>query len=179
MKFTSIIKITFISLFTIFAAQASFAKNESFVSDSVITGKVKAKIALDKSISAFNIGVTTNHGVVYYNGVVDSDTQAESLLELAQATDGVKDINTNKLTVKDSRHPIKDTYITAKVKTLFIEKKVFSSANLPSSVSVETNNGVVFLSGNVKSQDQIENAIRFARSVNGVKRVESRLEYTR
>lgn len=42
-------------------------------------------------------------------------------------------------------------------------------------IHVETNNGVVYLTGVVKNQKTIDNAISLAKSVRGVTHVESRL----
>lgn len=177
MKFSSVCKFIVATLLATLLSAPTFASPKSYVTDSVITSKIKGKIALDKSISVFNVGVTTNHGVVSLDGVVDSDSQAEALLQLAQETDGVKGINTDDLSVKNSRHPINDTIVTAKVKALFVQKHVFQGANVPlADIHVETTNGVVYLSGTVKSESQIKNATRLAKSVEGVKKVESRLE---
>jgi hyperosmotically inducible periplasmic protein len=176
MKLNSLFKIIIISLCVLFTTQ-SFANKNNYVSDTVITSKIKGKIALDQSISVFNISVTTNHGVVSFDGVVDSDSQAESLLEIAQSTDGVRDINAENLSVKNSNHPIKDTLITAKVKGYFVKKRLLDNSNLPlENLHVETNNGVVYLTGSVNTQSQKMNAVRIAKSISGVKGVESRLQ---
>ncbi len=147
------------------------------ITDTVITAKVKTKVALDKSISVFNIGVNTKNNIVYLDGQVESDSQAEALIEIAQGTDGVKDINTDNLHVKTSQRPIVDTLMTAKVKTLFIQKKLFTNASIsPADIHVETINGVVYLTGVVKNQATIDNAIKLAKSIRGVTHVESRLK---
>lgn len=151
--------------------------DEAPISDSAITVQIKAKIAEDPTLSVFSNDVSTvNDGVVILSGVMDSETNAEALVQLAESVNGVRDVDTGKLTVKNSLHPMDDAYITAKVKGQFIQEKVFGNedvALLP--VSVETNNGVVYLSGAVSNDEQINNAIKLAESVKGVKKVESRL----
>ena len=68
----------------------------------------------------------------------------------------------------------KDTTITAKVKSLFMQKKIFGDKDIAAiTISVETNNGVVSLSGTADNQAQIDNAIKIAKSVKGVKDVKS------
>lgn len=147
------------------------------VSDAAITLQVKAKIAADKDLSAFSNEVSTvDDGVVILSGTVDSETDAEALVQLAESVDGVRDVNTENLKVKESQHPMDDAYITAKVKGMFIQKDLFSDADVASiPISVETNNAVVHLSGTVDNDEQIKNAIKIAQSVKGVKKVESRL----
>jgi hyperosmotically inducible protein len=147
------------------------------VKDSVITAKIKSKIALDKSLSVFNVDVTTEHGVVTLSGNVDSDTDASAAIELAQSTDGVSDVEAGKLVVKESKHPFSDTAITAKIKGKYIKEKLFGKKDVAAmAISVETNDGVVSLSGDADSQQQADNAVKIAKSVSGVKNVESRIE---
>lgn len=97
-------------------------------------------------------------------------------MQLAESVDGVRDVDTEKLKIKESKHPMDDAYITAKVKGLFIQHDLFSDedvATMP--VSVETNNGIVYLSGTVDNEEQLKNAIKIAKTVKGVNKVESRL----
>lgn len=164
----------FSSLF-IFSALA-FAE-QTTVSDAAITIQIKAKIAGDKSLSIFSDDVSTiNNGVVVLSGVVDSEADATALVQLAESVDGVRDVDTDNLKVKGSLHPMDDAYITAKIKGQFIQAKIFGNEDVALTlVSVETDNGIVHLSGTVDNNKQIRDAIKLARSVKGVKQVESRL----
>lgn len=66
---------------------------------------------------------------------------------------------------------VDDAGITASVKAKFIESKKVDS----SSVSVETLNGTVMLSGFAKSESEKANAGALAREVKGVKSVKNEL----
>lgn len=146
-------------------------------SDADINAAVSSKLAADQSLQGTNIHVTATNGTVNLTGKVNSDTQLNTATELAQSVDGVKDVHTKNLTVKGSTHPLGDTLITAKIKGLFIQQKLFGDKDVAAmSISVETNNGVVSLSGTADNQAQIDNAIRLAKSVNGVKRVTSSIK---
>lgn len=70
-----------------------------------------------------------------------------------------------------SKHPFKDSEITAKVKEKLFEKKDVPSMR----VHVKTVNGVVYLRGKVSSKEQEDNAISVAKSIEGVKDVKSKL----
>lgn len=146
----------------------------SAISDTAITGKIKAKIAGDPNLSVFNVNVSTEKGTVTLAGTVNSDTDAGALVEIVQSTEGVTDIDTSKLNVKNSKQPFADTVITAKVKGIYIREKLLGK-NVPATISVETNNGVVYLSGQVDNEEQKTNAIKLAKGISGVKNVESRL----
>jgi len=67
-----------------------------------------------------------------------------------------------------------DTAITAKVKTAFVKEKLFGKNEMSvSGIQVETKDGVVTLSGKVDTQTIADNAVRIAKSVDGVKDVTS------
>ena len=140
------------------------------IEDNVITAKIDFKVAMDKSISIFKVKISTHNGVVNLAGTVDSVSHAETLVEIAQGTDGVIDVNTDHLQVKQSKRPIIDTLITARIKALLLKNKISSS-----SIHVETNNGIVYLTGSAKSQADIDAAIKTAKLVRGIKSVDSRL----
>jgi hyperosmotically inducible protein len=142
------------------------------VSDSVITGKIESKIALDNSVSVFDVDVNTDHGVVTLAGNVDSDNQASTLIQIAESTAGVKDVKANKLRVKQSENPFTDTAITAKVKGIFVREKLFGDEDVsPMTLSVETKNGVVYLTGSAESKHQVSRAVALAKTIKGVKAV--------
>ena len=66
---------------------------------------------------------------------------------------------------------VDDSVITAKVKTLLAEDDFLKSFQ----ISVETNKGIVRLSGSVKSQKAVDKAGHIARGVQGVKSVKNNL----
>ncbi len=69
----------------------------------------------------------------------------------------------------DSQSPVSDTWITTKVRA-----KLHTIDGLDNSdISVETNNGVVVLSGHVASQDQLDTAVSAVKTIEGVKDVDT------
>ena len=162
----------FILILSFCVASSVFA-----LSDSAITSSVKSKIAADSSLSGNTISVTTKDGVVMLSGKVSSDTQASEATEVAQSTEGVKDVDATKLTVNDSQQPFTDTLITAKVKGMFIQQKLFGDKDVAAmTIQVETNNGVVTLGGTADNQAQADNAVKIAKTVSGVKEVKSNIK---
>jgi len=65
------------------------------VQDGSITAAIKMKFANDEVVSASNIDIDTNNGVVTLNGTVANQTEANRAVELAQAVDGVKNVRSN------------------------------------------------------------------------------------
>lgn len=68
----------------------------AYVKDSVVTAKIKAKLAKDKMTSATHIKVDTdNSGIVMLSGTAKSQAEADRAVEIARATDGVKDVKSD------------------------------------------------------------------------------------
>jgi hyperosmotically inducible periplasmic protein len=150
-------------------------------SDAVITTKIKAKFTADKIINPFNISVETNNGVVALTGDVRSVTEASRAVQVAEETDGVKNVDASNLTLQNtSPQPVTDAYITAKVKGMFIREKLYGPSTmsvLP--IKVETQNGVVYLSGKAKSKIEADRAAQLAQTVDGVTDVKSTISVSR
>jgi len=66
---------------------------------------------------------------------------------------------------------ITDTWITTKVKTDLLATQDVSGTN----IKVDTKNGVVTLTGSVKSKAEADKAMSVARAIKGVTKVESKL----
>ena len=169
-----------------------------------ITAKVKSKFAADSTVKAYQINVDTKDKVVTLSGTVDSAAAKEQAAELARATTGVVDV-VNNLTVgggaaaapatggapapgggdaavggnapnPEPNRPVgqvvDDATITAAVKTMLLADPKVGGLK----IDVDTRNGVVYLtSDHMKSQGEIDQAIRLAKETSGVKSVESKL----
>lgn len=148
--------------------------------DNATTSIINNKITSDPILKRSNVIVTTNNGIVKLDGVVQTDNEAALLIQTAQSASGVKDIDTSALKVAESKQPFVDTVITAKIKGLFLQAKLFGTQDLrAATINVSTNNGIVSLSGIVNSTRQLERAIAIAKTVNGVKSVESIIKVIR
>ena len=85
-----------------FAACASTRTHEStgeYVDDSVITTKVKAKLADDDFFKSFQISVETYKGIVQLSGFVNSRQAVNKASEIVRTVQGVKSVK-NDLIVK-------------------------------------------------------------------------------
>jgi hyperosmotically inducible protein len=74
---------------------ASTSKSEGtseYVSDSVITGKVKAAILGESTLKSAEINVETFKGIVQLSGFVSSQAAASKAVELARAVEGVSSV---------------------------------------------------------------------------------------
>lgn len=77
-------------------ADTDRAHPKAFVKDSVITTKVKSKLASQHMGSLAHIRVDTDeNGVVWLSGTTHSQEAADKAVELARDTEGVKDVHSH------------------------------------------------------------------------------------
>lgn len=156
--------------------QASSPSSNPVTADNDITSAIKQKIAMDDTVSGLNVTVTTQNSIVYLSGDVNTDKEASTLIQIAQATHGVKDVDAEKLNIKTSIQPFMDTVITAKVKGAFIRDKLIEGKDIPiTTIDVETKDGKVYLTGSADNQDQVNNAIASAKSITNIKDVQAKI----
>lgn len=166
------------------------------VSDTWITTKVKAKLATTDGVDNSDIDVETNNGVVTLTGTAASHDAVQAMTAAAKDVKGVTQVNNAGLQVGsgssdsgsgaasdndehvsagtgNSHEPVKDTWVTTKV--LGVLQTVDGLDN--TDIGVETNNGVVTLTGHVDSQKMADAAVAEIKTVEGVKDVDtSRLD---
>jgi len=161
-----------------FVACASTPKQEGtgeYVDDSVITAKIKTKLATDDFLKSFQIGVESRKGIVQLSGFVDSQAAVNKAGEIASGVEGVKSVK-NDLIVRVPKTEsagkyFDDSVITTKVKARLAEDNVLKAYE----INVKTYNGVVQLRGFVDSQMTIDRAGKIASGVEGVKSVKNDL----
>jgi hyperosmotically inducible protein len=141
--------------------------------DATITTKIEAKMAGDPDVSAFNVDVDTNEGVVRLSGTVERPEAKAEAEKLARETEGVRQvINDIKVGDRSMGDRLSDTAITTKVKA-----KITGDPELnPFNINVDTKDGVVTLRGTVKSEDSKDEAEQLAKDTEGVRSVQNMLE---
>ena len=151
--------------------------------DPGITTAVKSKFAADDTVKAYQIDVTTQGGIVTLTGNVDSEAAKQKALQLAQSTKGVKSV-VDQISARtaegtgDAPDPnrtvgetITDSGITISVKTKLLEDDLVKGL----AIDVDTREGIVYLTGKVRSEIEKERAIQLAKDTNGVKDVQANL----
>src|SRR5262245_59714953 len=151
--------------------------------DPVITGKVKATMAVDSTVKAAQIEVTTKDGVVTLSGNINSQEEKDRAMEIARTTKGVKsvvDMRAVRTSAESGDAPeperivgehVDDAVISASVKTRLLEDPMVKG----SKIDVDTRAGVVFLTGSVHSQEESDRAVEIARGTDHVKDVKANL----
>jgi hyperosmotically inducible periplasmic protein len=173
--------------------------------DAGITTKVKSKLAADDTVKAYQIDVDTKDKVVTLSGNVDSQAAKDQAVAIARATEGVADVVDNITVAGGSAampgeggapapggegdaaiggnapnpepdRPVgqvmDDAAITAAVKAKLLADPTVGGLK----IDVDTREGIVYLTGDhMKSQNEIDTAVRLAKETSGVKSVENKL----
>jgi hyperosmotically inducible protein len=167
--------------------------------DAGITTAVKSKMAADDIVKSYQIDVDTTRRVVTLTGEVQTSVAKEQALKIARETDGVRDV-VDKLSVTETAPTtgmldrdvaatgesagrktaeaagkagaaVTDTALTSAVKSKLLADPDVSGLK----IDVDTSNGVVTLTGNVSTKAEADEAIRLARTTEGVQDVVSKL----
>jgi osmotically-inducible protein OsmY len=150
-------------------------------SDAGITMSIQAKYFASDNVKAREIDVDTDSGVVTLRGSVDNDTQRQEAEQIARGVAGVVRVD-NQLTVgrplarSDDASATSPGWITTKIQAQYFMNPTLK----PWNISVTTSpDGVVTLQGRVDSPEDRAEAVRIARSTEGVTSVEDLLRTER
>lgn len=73
--------------------KSAMEKTGDYLSDAAITTKINAVLMAEDDLSALDIGVETEQGVVTLRGTVDNDAQIELAEKTVEDLEGVKSVN--------------------------------------------------------------------------------------
>ena len=164
------------------------------VSSAWVTTKIQSQYFADDVVKGRRIDVTTNNGVVSLSGTVESEAERQKALQIARNTEGVRRVEdrlgvapqgttagaatrdtTREQADRDLTEQMSDAGITARVQSKFFLDDTVKARN----INVNTAGGVVTLEGQVTGEHEKEHATSLARSVDGVKDVQDRLQVNR
>jgi hyperosmotically inducible protein len=156
------------------APAADKATEKTPINDTWITAKTKIALAADGRVKGRQIEVETTQGVVMLRGKVDSDVAKHAAGDITKMLDSVKTVKNELQVVAPSKREAveeKDEAITARVKEHFAKDAHLKKAD----IAIQTNAGVVSLTGEVRDIMTSANASWTAWFVSGVKSVKNDL----
>ena len=144
--------------------------------DTATTASVKSRLIADPQVSSYEIDVDSTDGVVRLSGLVETEAERAAAERVARATDGVKSVK-NEIRLGDPTvsETIEDSAILVKVKSKLAADPDVNALD----IDVDVSRGVVTLSGDVTAETQVEEAVRLARSTDGVRSVTNNLDVTK
>lgn len=151
--------------------------------EAATTAKVKTAFALSSRVSAFDIDVDTQGGVVRLEGQLPSEETRKIAVAIAEGTAGVVRVE-DQLTVDPEAQPseelesLRDRVRDLEVQIALVEALSRAPELSTRSVTVAVRDGVVTLEGRVQDAAEREGAEQIAASLDGVVEVENELEVT-
>jgi len=146
------------------------------INDTWLTAKTKIALAADGRVKGRQIDVETTKGQVMLRGKVDSDVAKHAAEEITKKLDGVKNVKNDLEVVVPLRQEAveeKDDIITAHVKEHLAKDAHLKKAT----IAVQTNAGVVSLTGEVRDIVTSANASWIAWQIHGVKFVKNDITF--
>ena len=150
------------------------ADEKTPINDTWLTAKTKIALAADGRVKGRQIDVETTKGQVMLRGKVDSDVAKQAAENITKLLDGVKTVKNDLEVVAPAIREVvedKDEAITTRVK----EHIAMDSHLKKSDITVQTNAGVVSLTGEVRDFMTSANASWTTWQVPGVKSVKNDL----
>jgi len=145
--------------------------------DTWIDRKVKLALLFHRNVNATKTTVEVKDGIVTLKGEASSMAQKELTAEYAKDIDGVKDVN-NQMTVaspeqmdQTAREKMDDSSITAQVKMVLLTHRSTSALK----TKVETQDGVVTLTGNAKNATEKALVTKLVTDIKGVVSVNNQM----
>ncbi len=165
--------------------QAEYA--ESGMQDAWLDGKLETALLFNEHLNSFAIDTEVTDGVAYLSGSVESDIDRDLAGEIAKSIDGVRDVENDLAVDKMKASKARDTddrkdrsgfkqsvlnaTLTARVKTQLLVNDNTGGM----SIDVDSEDGVVTLSGDVKSEQEKDLAGQIAANTDGAMSVNNRL----
>jgi hyperosmotically inducible protein len=142
----------------------------SQIEDTMLSGKVQRRLVMKPDVDRYKIDVDTIDRVVTLRGKVENDTMKTAAGDVARRTPGVEKV-VNELEVGEHNHRFADLETRLRVGSrLTIDPEVKRH-----NIDVDVLNGVVTLSGIVRTETQRQQAEETTRSTPGVRDVVNEL----
>lgn len=160
---------------------------ESGMRDAWLDGKLETALLFNEHLNSFAIDTEVKNGVAYLSGSVESDIDKDLAGEIAESIEGVTNVE-NKLAVdkikastardnddRKDRSGFKQSVMNATL-TARVKSKLLVNENTGGmSIDVDSQDGVVTLSGDVKSDQEKDLAGQIAANTDGATTVNNRL----
>ncbi|HKY31699.1 MAG TPA: BON domain-containing protein [Candidatus Polarisedimenticolia bacterium] len=153
--------------------------------DEGLSSNVKSRLQENEAVRDASIEVEARDGVVTLTGNVDDQGVKDEALDVARTTPGVRDVvdriaagreNGRGADAPDvdrtAGEAVDDAAITRRVKARLLDDPAVKGLR----IDVDTRDGVVYLTGTVASEAEVQRAVELARGVEGVVDVQPNLQ---
>lgn len=158
------------------------------VKDAWIDGRLETAYALNSYLRLFDLRAEVDNGNVQLSGIVENEIERDLALEIARATEGVKQVDSRlELNPGSLRtDPVKDPteqrsfaqWVQDATTTARVRSNLGANGNTRDlAIEVSTHYDVVTLSGRVESRSDMMLVEMIARNTEGISSVKNKLEF--
>jgi osmotically-inducible protein OsmY len=143
------------------------------ITDNWIKMKIYTLFVPEKALDDSDIDVDVKNGVVSLHGTVMTAAGRERAVAIAKGTDGVKGVTDNLRIAPAGKTPLRmsDGFVKGRIYGLLMNETALEGSD----IDVDVNDGVVTLSGTVRSDAGRTRAVAIAKGTAGVKSVTDKL----
>jgi osmotically-inducible protein OsmY len=165
----------------------SIEQGQSAVKDAWLHGKLESALLFNDQLNSFDIDTDVRNGVAFMKGAVESDIDRDLAGEIAESIDGVTSVR-NELVVDKAkanmasrsegateREGFKRSVLNATLTARIKSQLLLNGNTTGTDINVDSNDGIVTLSGSVETDEEKELAIRIASNTSGTQSVNDRL----
>jgi osmotically-inducible protein OsmY len=146
------------------------------VDESGITMSVMAKYALDSEIGPFKLQVYTNGSTVSLAGELQSESQYSKAILLAASVKDVTNVDTSKLTVKQTVVSLSDLRLAAMVRGNLLRNAVFNDESTSAwPITIEVTEDEINVTGTVSTESEKEHILDVIRSTQGASNIDDEI----
>jgi osmotically-inducible protein OsmY len=161
--------------------RGALASVQNASENAMTTSKVKTALALSKNVSAFDINVDSNQGLVTLNGQVATEQQKELAEEIARQTSGVREVRNNLSVDAGARPDPEMERLGSRVADLDLRSRIAERIKTDNQVgnrgiSVNVQDQVVSLDGRVATDEERRAAESVVWQFDEVREVRNNLE---
>tara|TARA_B100000749_G_scaffold114475_1_gene87510 strand:- start:143 stop:646 length:504 start_codon:yes stop_codon:yes gene_type:complete len=159
-----------------FVLTSIYATEQSCMSEAQLSKFLQESIKHNSVLKDFPLSVSVANYDVEIKGTVESKTDLGILILLAMKQNCVKAVNiTNVKVTNAKKESLSDVVVSATIMGKLMQNNFMSSNTKTWTIGIDTNNGIVNLTGNVKTQAKKDKIIKIINSVDGVKSINDTL----
>jgi osmotically-inducible protein OsmY len=168
-------------------APSGASNTERAIKDAWLDGKLDTSLLFNEFLNSFAIDTEVQNGTAYLTGTVESDIDRDLAGEIAKSIKGIDKVDNQLLVDKAKarsggnkdvamenesfRQSVMNATVTARVKS----KLLLNSNTSGMAIDVDSEDGMVILTGQVSSRQEKELAVLIAGNTEGVKSVKDHL----
>ena len=172
---------------TMAATEKQADDSQSAIKDAWLHGKLESALLFNEHLNSFDIDTDVENGIAYLRGAVESDIDRDLAGEIAKSINGVTKVENELIVDKAKAAMMKDDEaakerqgfkqsVSNATLTARIKSQLLTNSNTGGmAINVDSKQGVVTLSGVVKSDQEKDLAIKLASNTSGATSVTDRL----